>query len=68
MDRGAWQATVQGVVKSWTQLKPLTHIHTPLSVIMALLCLPNSFLYSQEDSSDLKQVSSLLVVKHTDNY
>ena len=27
-----------------------------------------SFLYSQEDSSDLKQVSSLLVIKHTNNY
>ena len=27
-----------------------------------------SFLYSKEDSSDLKQVSSLLVIKHTNNY
>ena len=27
MDRGAWQATVHGVAKSWTQLKQLgTHI------------------------------------------
>ena len=23
MDRGAWQATVHGVAKSWTQLNPL---------------------------------------------
>ena len=45
MDRGAWQATVQGVVKSWTQLKPLTHIHTPLSVIMELLCLPSNHFF-----------------------
>ena len=29
MDRGAWQATVHGVAKSWTQLKQLsTHAHT----------------------------------------
>ena len=24
MDRGAWQATVHAVTKSWTQLKPLS--------------------------------------------
>ena len=24
MDKGAWQATVQGVAKSWTQLKQLS--------------------------------------------
>ena len=30
MDRGAWRATVHGVAKSWTQLKPLsTHKNTP---------------------------------------
>ena len=27
MDRGAWQATAPGVIKSWTQLKPLS-VHT----------------------------------------
>ena len=28
MDRGAWQATVHGIAKSWTQLKGLsTHAH-----------------------------------------
>ena len=28
MDRGTWQATVQGVAKSWTQLKQLSmHAH-----------------------------------------
>ena len=27
MDRGAWQATVHGVTKSWTQLSNWTHIH-----------------------------------------
>ena len=28
MDRGAWQATVHGVTKSWTRLKQLsTHIY-----------------------------------------
>ena len=28
MDREAWWATVNGVVKSWTQLKSLAQIHT----------------------------------------
>ena len=28
MDRGAWQATVYGVTKSWTQLKRLSTRHT----------------------------------------
>ena len=28
MDRGAWQATVHGVTKSWTQLSVHTHTHT----------------------------------------
>ena len=28
MDRGAWQATVHGVTKSWTGLKQLTQTHT----------------------------------------
>ena len=27
MDRGAWWATVHGVTKSWTPLKPLNTIH-----------------------------------------
>ena len=30
MDRGAWQATVQGVAESWTQLK---HLKYQLSII-----------------------------------
>ena len=28
MDRGAWQATVHMVAKSWTQLKPTEHTHS----------------------------------------
>ena len=29
MDRGAWRATIHGVIKSWAQLKQLsTHTHT----------------------------------------
>ena len=28
VDRGAWQAAVHGVTKSWTQLKQLTLTHT----------------------------------------
>ena len=27
MDRGAWQATVRGVVKSWTWLSGLAHAY-----------------------------------------
>ena len=34
MNRGAWQATVQGFAKSWTQLN--THTHTPITQIIAL--------------------------------
>ena len=30
MDRGAWWAIVHGVTKSWTQLKQLSHIRTPV--------------------------------------
>ena len=26
MDRGAWRATVHGIVKSWTQLKRLSNV------------------------------------------
>ena len=26
MDRGAWQATVRGVTKGWTQLSDFTHL------------------------------------------
>ena len=34
MDRGAWQATVHGHVKSWTQLSNFhTHTHTHTHVI-----------------------------------
>ena len=39
MDRGAWQAIVHGVTKSWTQLSNLTrthtHTHGGLSVVIA---------------------------------
>ena len=31
MDRGAWQAIVHGVAKSWTQLSTDTHTHTHAS-------------------------------------
>ena len=29
MDRGAWQATIQGVAKSGTQLSNYAHTHKP---------------------------------------
>ena len=28
IDRGAWQATVHGVAKSWTRLSDFTHFHS----------------------------------------
>ena len=28
MDRGDWQATIHGVMKSWTELSTAHHIHT----------------------------------------
>ena len=28
IDRGAWQATVHGVAKSWTRLSNFTHFHS----------------------------------------
>ena len=32
-DRGAWQATVHGVTKSWTRLSDYTHTqHSPLLI------------------------------------
>ena len=31
MDRGAWWATVHGVIKSWTRLKWLSEIHSVMS-------------------------------------
>ena len=31
MARGAWQATIQGVTKSWTQLS--THTHTQAFIV-----------------------------------
>ena len=33
MDRGAWQVTVHGVTKSWTQLSDLTSLHWPREFI-----------------------------------
>ena len=47
MDIGAWQATVHGVTKSWTQLKQLhTHTHTHTSPSQALLPIPSPWLLS----------------------
>ena len=37
MDRGAWQATVHGVTKSWTQLS----MHIPLFVPSSQNCFGN---------------------------
>ena len=47
MDRGAWQATVHGVAKSWTRLKQLnTHnTHESYSSSASLLTFDVVYLY-----------------------
>ena len=37
MDRGAWQATVHGLTKSWTQLNTHTHIEKLISIFFSLV-------------------------------
>ena len=45
MDRGAWQATVYGVAKSWTRLKRL-NMHACLTLCDPMGCsLPGSFVH-----------------------
>ena len=34
MDRGAWQATVCGVAKSWTQLSNYSYIHLVINPVL----------------------------------
>ena len=53
MDRGAWQATVHGVTKSWTRLSdfhfvPFYHLHPfcPLPKAPLYLATANSFFLS----------------------
>ena len=41
MDRGAWQATVQGVAKSWTRLSKFTSGYMPRSGIAGIFCYVN---------------------------
>ena len=48
MDRGAWRATVQGVVKSQTQLS--THKHTHLGHFFPFYFLTASCLYGAKES------------------
>ena len=43
MDRGAWQATVHGVAKSWTQLS----MHVPLFVPSSQNCFGNETRYCE---------------------
>ena len=40
MDRGAWQATVHGVAKSWTRLNVWTHLNTAQQSVMGSFLLP----------------------------
>ena len=37
MDRGAWQATVHGIEKSWTWLQHFQHFHFPADLYMDLV-------------------------------
>ena len=59
MDRGAWQATVHGVAKSWTRLSDLsTHIHLSIYLSMDtwILILLNglfSIIYSEAQISKI---------------
>ena len=39
MDRGAWQATVHGVAKSWTQLSTLAHLENHKDLFCFNLCI-----------------------------
>ena len=39
MDRGAWQATVHGVTKSWTGLRDETTVHNGQDIILPSLSL-----------------------------
>ena len=41
MVRGAWWATVQGVTKSWTQLKRLSPAQHKISKIIFVVCKPS---------------------------
>ena len=38
MDRGAWRATVCGVVKSWTEWSAHTHTHTHTHTMVLQSC------------------------------
>ena len=52
MDRGAWWATVHGVVKSQTQLKGLsTHVHAQLYVFLS----PQIHMYTSSFPTSLEQ-------------
>ena len=66
MDRAAWWATVDGVGKSWTRLKELSHTHTigstvePQYVLTLMLVLVFILLYHTWLQSHLKFFSHLI--------
>ena len=47
MDRGAWQATVHGVVKSQMQLS--THMHTHSNVLSMTITLSTVFFFRKKE-------------------
>ena len=47
MDGGAWQATVHGIAKSWTQLSAFAHTHTHTHTHNVIVhCMDRAFSYS----------------------
>ena len=55
MDRGAWQATVQGVTKSWTRL---SNEHFHFSAITKIICTDLPPLPLWNSFSELSEVLS----------
>ena len=54
VDRGAWQATVHGVAKSWTRLKQLSTAWHICLVAHSRGLLPYMYIYILREGSSLK--------------
>ena len=53
MDKGAWQATVHEVTKSWTRLSMHAHIVTLVVMLMELLfCVTGRWLMTEERGTE----------------
>ena len=61
MDRGAWQATVHGVSKSWTRLKQVsTHAHNIFGKCFLCICKECVFQISSVLSETASQIEWLI--------